>query len=60
MHRTSYGEPSPAGTEPFLPEQALDVEVAFAAHTSGSAWVNHRDDAGRVVSTWTDGVRVHG
>ena len=87
VHRTSYGEPPPAGTEPFLPEQALDIEVAFAACTSGSAWVNHRDDAGRVVpgavadlvvldsdpfpdpheigaarvvSTWIDGVRVHG
>ena len=46
--RTSYGEPAPAGTDPFLPEQALGIEVAFAACTSGSAWVNHRDDAGRV------------
>ncbi|HEY0949512.1 amidohydrolase, partial [Nocardioides sp.] len=27
---------------PFLPEQALPLEVAFAAYTSGSAWVNHR------------------
>ena len=33
---------------PFLPEQALPLEVAFAAYTSGSAWVNHRDDAGVV------------
>ena len=40
--------PLRAGTEPFLPGQALDIEVAFAAYTSGSAWVNHRDDAGRV------------
>jgi predicted amidohydrolase YtcJ len=48
VHRTSYGEPAPAGTEPFLPEQALPIEVAFAAYTSGSAWVNRRDDAGRV------------
>jgi predicted amidohydrolase YtcJ len=48
VHRTSYGEAAPAGTESFLPEQALDIEVAFAAYTSGSAWVNHRDDAGRV------------
>jgi predicted amidohydrolase YtcJ len=48
VHRTSYGEPAPAGTEPFLPEQALPVQVAFAAYTSGSAWVNHRDDAGTV------------
>nr|WP_216652534.1 amidohydrolase [Nocardioides sp. zg-1308] len=48
VHRTSYDEPGPAGTDPFHPEQALDVEVAFAAYTSGSAWVNHRDDAGRI------------
>jgi predicted amidohydrolase YtcJ len=48
VHRTSYGEPGPAGTEPFLPEQALAIEVAFAACTSGSAWANHRDDAGRI------------
>ncbi len=48
VHRTSYGEPGPAGTDPFLPEQALAIEVAFAAYTSGSAWVNHRDDAGTI------------
>ena len=28
------------------PEQAMDLTTAFAAYTSGSAWVNHRDDAG--------------
>ena len=48
VHRTSYGEPGRAGTEPFLPEQGIPIEVAFAAYTSGSAWVNHRDDAGTV------------
>jgi predicted amidohydrolase YtcJ len=32
--------------EPFLPEQELPLEAAFAAYTSGSAWANHRDDAG--------------
>ena len=47
-----------AGSEPFLPEQALDLATAFAAYTSGSAWMNHRDDAGvarrRVPSpTWS-------
>ncbi len=46
--RTSYGDPGRAGSDPFLPEQALPLEVAFAAYTSGSAWVNHRDDAGVV------------
>ncbi len=32
--------------DPFLPGQSLDLATAFAAYTSGSAWVNHRDDAG--------------
>jgi len=41
--RTSYGEEGPAGSDPFLPEQALDLTTAFAAYTSGSAWVNGRD-----------------
>jgi hypothetical protein len=41
--RTTYGEEGPAGHEPFLPEQALDLTAAFAAYTSGSAWVNGRD-----------------
>ena len=44
--RTAYGDPGRAGTEPFLPEQAVDLTTAFAAYTAGSAWVNHRDDAG--------------
>jgi predicted amidohydrolase YtcJ len=44
--RTAYGEEGPAGSEPFLPDQALDLETAFAAYTSGSARVCHRDDAG--------------
>ncbi len=37
--RTSYDDPR----EPFLPEQAVDLTTAFAAYTSGSAWVNGRD-----------------
>ncbi|MDI6909056.1 amidohydrolase [Nocardioides sp.] len=28
--------------EPFLPAQALSLETAYAAYTSGSAWANHR------------------
>ena len=32
----------------FLPEQALDLVTAMAAYTSGSAWVNHEDEAGRI------------
>jgi predicted amidohydrolase YtcJ len=46
VSRWAFGEEGPAGHEPFLPDQALDLETAFAAYTSGSAWVNHRDDAG--------------
>ncbi|HEX4471089.1 MAG TPA: amidohydrolase [Nocardioides sp.] len=37
--RTAYDDPR----EAFLPEQALDLTTAFAAYTSGSAWVNGRD-----------------
>jgi len=46
VNRTAYGEPGPGGEVPFLPEQSLSLETAFAAYTSGSAWVNHRDDTG--------------
>lgn len=34
------------GGEPLLPEQALDLDTAWSAYTSGSAWANGRDDAG--------------
>ena len=46
VNRTAYGEDGPAGHQRFLPEQAIALETAFAAYTSGSAWVNHRDDSG--------------
>ena len=48
VNRTEHGADGPAGHEPFLPEQSLAVETALAAYTSGSAWVNGRDDAGRI------------
>lgn len=48
VHRMAYGESGRAGSEPFLPDQALSLEVALAAYTSGSAWVCHRDDAGMI------------
>lgn len=32
----------------FLPEQALGLATAMAAYTSGSARVNHEDEAGRI------------
>jgi predicted amidohydrolase YtcJ len=46
VNRTVYGEGGRAGTEPFLPEQAIALEEAFRAYTSGSAFVNHLDDTG--------------
>jgi predicted amidohydrolase YtcJ len=39
VNRTAYDDPR----EAFLPDQALDLATAFAAYTSGSAWVNGRD-----------------
>jgi predicted amidohydrolase YtcJ len=46
VNRWAHGEEGRAGSEPFLPEQALTLEQAFAAYTSGSAFVNHLDDTG--------------
>jgi predicted amidohydrolase YtcJ len=46
VNRTIHGEAGRAGSEPFLPEQALTAEQAFAAYTSGSAFVNHLDETG--------------
>ena len=43
VNRTAYGADGPAGSEPFLPEQALDLTTAWAAYTSGSARINGRD-----------------
>jgi predicted amidohydrolase YtcJ len=48
VNRVAHGAEGREGHERFLPDQALPLEVAFAAYTSGSAWVNHRDDAGRL------------
>jgi predicted amidohydrolase YtcJ len=42
VNRTAYGESGSAGQDRFLPEQAIALESAFAAYTSGSAWINHR------------------
>ncbi len=46
VNRVVHGEAGRAGTEPFLPEQAIGIEEAFAAYTSGSAFVNHLDETG--------------
>ena len=40
VNRAAYGEQAAA----FLPEQAIDLETAYAAYTSGSAWINRRDE----------------
>jgi len=42
VNRTDHEHPG----DPFLPSEALTVEQAFAAYTSGSAHVNHLDDTG--------------
>jgi predicted amidohydrolase YtcJ len=42
VNRVDPDEPG----EPFLPAEALGVEQAWAAYTSGSAHVNHLDDTG--------------
>ncbi|HZJ06125.1 MAG TPA: amidohydrolase [Nocardioidaceae bacterium] len=46
VNRRAYGETGRAGSEAFLPDQALTVEQAFTAYTVGSAFVNHLDDTG--------------
>jgi len=42
VNRTDHEHPG----DPFLPAEALTLEQAFAAYTSGSAHVNHLDDTG--------------
>ena len=44
VNRVAFGESTP----PLLPDQAISLESAFAAYTSGSAWITHRDDAGAI------------
>lgn len=46
VNRWAFEGDRAGASAPFLPEQALDLETAFAAYTSGSAWVNHHDEAG--------------
>jgi predicted amidohydrolase YtcJ len=36
----------PTAQTPFLPEQRIDLATVMAAYTTGSAWVNHDDEAG--------------
>jgi predicted amidohydrolase YtcJ len=44
MHVAVNRWPYDDRSEAFLPHQALDLETAFAAYTSGSAWINRRDE----------------
>lgn len=37
VNRTAYAAPGREGSEPLLPDQALDLRTAMAAYTSGSA-----------------------
>ena len=46
VNRCAHGVDGREGEEAFLPQQALGLERAFAAYTSGSARINHRDEAG--------------
>jgi predicted amidohydrolase YtcJ len=39
-----YPDAGPRSSEPFLPEQRLDLPAAIAAFTIGSAYVNHDDE----------------
>jgi hypothetical protein len=50
VNRTSfpgyvYADDDSAVTEPFLPDERLDLPTAIAAFTMGSAFVNHLDEA---------------
>jgi predicted amidohydrolase YtcJ len=47
-------DPEDRGTEPFLPEQALDPATALAAATIGSAYVNRRDHAAGTITEGKD------
>lgn len=42
------GFPVAEDSASFLPDQTIDLEAAFAAHTSGAAWVSHDDQSGLI------------
>lgn len=48
VNRTLRSQDADYNPRPFLPEQAISLEKALAAYTSGSSWVNHDDSAGRL------------
>jgi predicted amidohydrolase YtcJ len=41
-------DPGRRADAPFLPEQRVSVEAALAGFTSGTAYLNHDDDGGRL------------
>ena len=41
--------PDDGSDGPLLPGEALSLQTALAAYTSGSAWLNRQDDGGRIV-----------
>ncbi|MBD8868077.1 amidohydrolase [Nocardioides donggukensis] len=47
VNRCAYGSDEDA-KDPLTPEQAITIEQALEAYTHGSAWVNHRTDAGMI------------
>jgi predicted amidohydrolase YtcJ len=46
VNRTLPPQEDEQGYDAFLPEQSLDLSSALTAYTAGSAYINHRDDAG--------------
>lgn len=46
VNRTLVSSAVDYNAEPFYPEQAIPLEVALAAYTSGSSWVTHDEHAG--------------
>ena len=47
------------GGEPLNPDQALDLATALSAYTAGSAWVNHRDNAGVIAPGYVADLVLH-
>jgi len=48
VNRTLVADDPDYTERAFFPEQAIDLATALAAYTSGSAYLNHSDSAGRI------------
>ncbi|WP_026534637.1 amidohydrolase [Arthrobacter sp. H14] len=44
----SRREPDAPSVEPLVPAESLSLQTALAAYTSGSAWLNRQEEAGRI------------